>query len=192
MTKSEKWLPIPRYEGFYEVSDWGRVRSLERKITYKDGRVYTVKSKHLKTTPNVNGYPTVALCRNNVGIKHEVHRLVLTAFIGEREEGKQGCHNDGNPLNNNLSNLRWDTVSENRKDCVRHGRNQFSNRTHCPRGHALEIPNLRPADLKNGCRSCLACARASQLIRNRGLSRRLLKELGDKYFESIIKNEKGS
>lgn len=148
MTKSEKWLPIPRYEGFYEVSDWGRVRSLERKITYKDGRVYTVKSKHLKTTPNVNGYPTVALCRNNVGIKHEVHRLVLTAFIGEREEGKQGCHNDGNPLNNNLSNLRWDTVSENRKDCVRHGRNQFSNRTHCPRGHALEIPNLRPADLK--------------------------------------------
>jgi hypothetical protein len=58
--------------------------------------------------------------------KHrDVHTLILEAFIGPRPPGMQCCHKDGNPLNNRLDNLRWDTPSSNSRDTVRHGRCNF-------------------------------------------------------------------
>lgn len=55
------------------------------------------------------------------GNMRRVHRLVLEAFVGPAPAGTEGCHNDGNPQNNALSNLRWDTHAENMLDQVRHG-----------------------------------------------------------------------
>lgn len=92
-----------------------------------------------------------------------VSQLVLKAFVGPRPRGMEGCHNDGNASNNYLSNLRWDTHHENMRDVERHGRNFYRNRTHCPRGHALALPNLVASRVKKGGRSCLACDRATSV-----------------------------
>jgi len=70
------------------------------------------------------GYPTVSLNSLTVGMKYRtflIHRLVLTLFVGPCPPGMQCCHNDGDPKNGRLSNLRWDTVLANGKDRVRHG-----------------------------------------------------------------------
>nr|WP_232111245.1 HNH endonuclease signature motif containing protein [Nocardia wallacei] len=87
------------------------------------------------------------------------HSLVAEAFIGPRPEGLQVCHNDGDPTNNMLANLRYDTPSENQTDIVRHGKHFHANKTHCPSGHAYaehaySIPS-RP-----NARYCRACQRS--------------------------------
>lgn len=55
-------------------------------------------------------------------VRARVHIVVLETFVGPRPDGAEACHNDGNPLNNSLENLRWDTHTGNMQDCVRHGR----------------------------------------------------------------------
>ena len=78
----------------------------------------------LKATFTTNkGHLRVEL-RNGEGRikKYNVHRLVLEAFVGGCPDGHEGCHNDGNPANNHLSNLRWDTPKANWEDRKRHGR----------------------------------------------------------------------
>ena len=76
----------------------------------------------LKAWVGGHGYLCVTL-RNKNGIKkRKVHQLVLEAFIGKRCNGQEGCHNDGNILNNSLLNLRWDTHKNNCSDTVGHGK----------------------------------------------------------------------
>jgi hypothetical protein len=96
------------------------------------------------------------------GRNARIHTLVLEAFAGPRPEGMEGCHNDGNPTNNHIDNLRWDTRSANNQDTLRHGRHEKKRRTHCPRQHPLELPNLIPSRWeKRGHRVCYACALAT-------------------------------
>ena len=76
----------------------------------------------------------------------------------------EGCHNDGNPLNNRLENLRWDTHLENCRDTIRHGRSVQKNRERCPRGHLLVEPNIIASRREQGHRGCLACDRAKAAI----------------------------
>lgn len=64
---------------------------------------------------------TVRLCRNGKYHSYAVHRLVLEAFVGPCPEGMEGCHEDGDPTNNDLTNLRWDTHKGNMLDSVKHG-----------------------------------------------------------------------
>jgi NUMOD4 motif/HNH endonuclease len=122
---NEIWLPIPGFEGAYEVSNLGRVRSLDRLI--KSGRTtgknkgwQTTRGRILKTPPNSFGYPHTQLGRGNT---RQVHSLVLLAFRGPPPAGANGCHNDGNPANCQLDNLRWDTQANNLRDKVTHGTN---------------------------------------------------------------------
>ena len=102
----ETWKDVPRYEGRYQVSDLGRVRSL---LNYggQDERV-------LKICTTQRGYRYVTLRTGNDeerrGKQHLVHRLVLEAFVGPCPKGMRARHLDGNLANNELSNLRWDTV----------------------------------------------------------------------------------
>jgi len=103
----EIWKPIPGHEGQYEVSNHGRVRSFRQ----------SVNGKIRKPTPSVDGHLYITLGR---GVNTTVHALVLLTFIGPRPTGKECCHNDGNPSNNCLSNLRWDTHKENARDIFRH------------------------------------------------------------------------
>lgn len=114
----EVWKKIPGYDG-YEVSNLGQVRSWRS----RNGRGCASSPHLLKSTPFVGRpYLRVALTGNSgVVSHHRVHRLVLEAFIGSCPEGMEGCHKDGNPANNALTNLRWGTKASNFEDQITHG-----------------------------------------------------------------------
>lgn len=133
---TERWRPIADWPG-YEVSDQGRVRSIERVILRRNGIRQTVRARILKQTwdmPGDVGHLTVTVFRK----RRKVHRLVLTAFVGPAPDGHEGCHNDGDPSNNTLQNLRWDTHRANALDRTRHGRHYLANRQQCVRGHEFD------------------------------------------------------
>lgn len=155
---SEAWRPVVGYEGAYEVSDLGNVRSTAR-VTSAGVRL---PGRPKATFLNMHGYPMVSLYLGNVGRQRRVHRLVLEAFVGPCPEGMEGCHSDGDPSNARLPNLRWDTKSENQFDRIRHGRHNHASKTHCSRGHAFEGANLRVTSRQ---RRCVACDQANERVR---------------------------
>ena len=109
----EIWKEIPGYEGYYEISNVGRVRSLTRTITCKDGRQYTMKGDIKFLSLNNKGYYMVNLYKNDKGKKVFVHRLVAEAFIPNPNNLPVVNHKDENPLNNNVDNLEWCTQKYN-------------------------------------------------------------------------------
>jgi hypothetical protein len=114
----EQWRDIPSYEGSYQVSDLGRVRSVPRKQTLVNakGDVYTrtYHGKILKPAPTSSGHLTVVLGR--AGGSQHVHALVLKAFVGAAPQGRETRHIDGNEKNNCLSNLEYATRTRNSQD----------------------------------------------------------------------------
>jgi hypothetical protein len=155
----ERWLPVPGYEGLYEVSDQGRVRSLDRRVATARGDRIT-RGQVLKPSPS-RGYQIVPLSKKGVARRTSVHLIVLAAFVGPRPSGLECCHGNGVRSDNRLENLRWDTRSENQRDAVRHGTNSRVVRTECPRGHAYDAANTRIYVKANGraTRKCRACRR---------------------------------
>ena len=122
----EKWLPINGYGGYYEVSNLGEVRSLNRAIPYERweeryGDKMVLRGRPLKGCTAKDGRRSVTLSKNGKATTKRIHRIVLEAFIGSCPNGMEGCHNDGNPQNNTLNNLRWDTRSANHMDKIKHG-----------------------------------------------------------------------
>lgn len=158
----EQWLPVVGYEGYYEVSDWGNVRSLPRQGTLYNGgtRWYGGKLLALSNSGN-NGYLRVHLSRKNKTRHHLVHHLVMFAFIGPRPfKGADILHEDDNKTNNHLSNLRYDTHSANEREKVQHGRHPQSKKESCPQGHPYTPENTRIQMRPSGpCRFCRTCAR---------------------------------
>ena len=155
---AESWRAIPGWEGYYEVSDLGRVRSLARRIIRSDGRPRTVPELMLKPVVYRNrNRRAVYLVRNRSKQRCLIAVLVLQAFVGPRPPGYVGCHNDGDSMNDVLTNLRWDTISGNSRDSVRHGTHNMVSRTHCPLGHLLAEPNLVASEARRGRRKCRAC-----------------------------------
>lgn len=155
---AEIWLPAYGYESICEVSNHGRVRTLTR--TVRQGhRPMTIKGRMKALVDNGHGRKRVYLHRNGRLERPQVHRLVLETFVGPCPPGMEACHNDGNPANNHVSNLRWDTGSSNMLDKRRHGTDHQVNKTHCPRGHELRGANLRARE--GQLRGCKACNRAS-------------------------------
>ena len=101
----EEWRDIEGYEGRYQVSNEGRVRSLNYNHTWK--------TKELRTAKNGSGYLQVVLCKNGKMKHHFVHRLVYEAFRGEIPEELVINHLDENPANNWLENLETCTQKDN-------------------------------------------------------------------------------
>lgn len=156
----ENWLPIAGYEGLYEVSDLGRVRSLPRVVQYggsRRGTSATIPGGLM--SPHGKLYPMVKLAKGGKKSSFNIHQLVLEAFVGPRPEGYVACHCDGDESNNAVSNLRWDTVTENNRDIVRHGNNLNANKTHCPRGHEYTPENTRRIRKHPTYRYCRQCER---------------------------------
>ena len=117
----EVWQPVQGYEGLYEVSNQGRVRSLDRVQRSKRGALQRFKGRTLKPSL-VEGYEQVALCRNGKAKLRKIHQLVLEAFVGPRPSPQwDACHCDGSRRNNFLANLRWDTKKANQADRLIHG-----------------------------------------------------------------------
>mgnify|MGYP001601663485 CR=1 FL=1 len=113
----EEWRDIPEYEGIYQVSNFGRVKSLDRFILQKysmnPNRIIKVfhKSKILKPQTNLQGYSIVNLYYKNHKFRSErISRLVLTTFNLFPKKGEQASHYpDQDKSNNKLDNLRWET-----------------------------------------------------------------------------------
>lgn len=121
---SEIWKPIPGYEGIYEVSDLGNVRSLDRLCEGRDGRLEIHWGKLLKPQTLYNGYQEVYLSdRARTGKrKHRtVHSLVAEAFLGPRPGNADIMHLDGNRTNNKAWNLQYGTRSENLLQTYQYG-----------------------------------------------------------------------
>ena len=158
---TENWKPVVGYEGLYEVSDQGRVRSLDREVLveYQHGPVVRkYKGRELKLITSTSGYLQVGLWRDGQVSVRYVHRLVLEAFESTCPPGHEACHYDDDPTNNNLDNLRWGTSRANSLDSVRNGTHNNARKTHCVQGHEYTAENTYVTP--DGRRSCRTCQRA--------------------------------
>lgn len=113
---------IPDFPG-YKVGNDGTVWSCLERV-YRNGKRVNNQPgtnwKKLKENLPKAAYYTVGLAKDKKQFTKAIHRLVLENFVGPCPEGMEACHNDGNSLNNNLSNLRWDTHNSNIKDSIKH------------------------------------------------------------------------
>lgn len=128
MLPVEMWKDIPGYEGRYQASSKGRIRSVNSTQSITDSRGRSYKRAHsgavLRQCAGSNGYLYVGL-RKTSSSKNAafvpVHHLIALAFLGNRPNYTQICHTDGNKKNNTADNLRYDTATENHIDVYRIG-----------------------------------------------------------------------
>ena len=168
--KKEIWESVPNFP-LYEVSDWGNVRSLPSSYERKEWRhghkqIVKLKGRLLGGWIKRNylgkiDARLVALRRDGKTHITGVHRLVLLAFRGPAPNGMECCHNDGNPLNNKLNNLRWDTHKNNQADMLRHGTMStppvhFGETLHNARLTDKQIAQIRKTPILHGTKSRLA------------------------------------
>ena len=124
---NENWKDVPGYEGRYQVSDLGRVRSLDHRVRLVAHGVETTRlspGKMLKPgASGATGHLTVAIGKGN---SIPVHTLVALAFLGPRPTKMDVAHWDGDPSNNRVGNLRYATRTSNNQDMTRHGKHRLS------------------------------------------------------------------
>ena len=111
--KKEIWKDINEYEGFYQVSNLGNIKSLKRTANHKCGGTMVVKEKILKQEVVKGNYRRIRLSKHGKTKRFLVHRLVAIAFINIDENRTFVNHIDKNPSNNNLNNLEWVNKREN-------------------------------------------------------------------------------
>lgn len=111
----EVWKDIPNFEGCYQISNMGYIRSLDRFIEYSTGGVRLVGGVLLKPQKNTGGYYQNNLYKNMKHIRVTIHRLVAELFVDGRESDLEVNHIDGDKSNNKYTNLEWCTKSHNQQ-----------------------------------------------------------------------------
>ena len=109
----EIWKDIKKYEGIYQVSNLGRIKSLERKVRHREG-FKLVKAKFLSLCYDKDKYLVIGLWKNGIRINYKVHRLVASEFILNDKNKPSINHKDCNKNNNLVDNLEWVTPKENK------------------------------------------------------------------------------
>lgn len=155
MNEPEEWRVIPGWDGRYEASSAGQIRS------WVNRRYSGPLPRLLSQARQSQGYLMVSLSIGGRTTKHLVHRLVLAAFVGPCPPGNETRHLDGRRGNNRLANLAYGTPGDNGQDRVRHGTtwNPQAHQTHCKRGHPFDEANTL---MWRGQRRCRACGRLRQ------------------------------
>lgn len=116
-----RWVPVPGYEGLYEVAKSGLLRSLPRKCKTKNGATQ-VRPGRLLGHVTAAGYKAARLTDSTGATRRKyVHQLVLEAFVGKCPAGLQALHGEGGACDNSLRNLRWGTPAQNQLDRFRDG-----------------------------------------------------------------------
>ena len=155
---TEEWRPVLGWEGFYEVSDQGRVRALDRVVIRKDmGKPWRYKGRICSQRVGWTPYYAVSLTYHNRKETRLVHHLVCEAFHGPRGDGQVARHLNDVKLDNRAENLAWGSKTDNRRDAVRNGRDYWTSRTHCKFGHEYTPETTRFN--RSGARLCLICSR---------------------------------
>jgi len=174
MEENEIWKDILGYEGVYQVSNLGRIKSLERSWIAGNGGIFNHKEMILVASPKSGGYLTVSLHSNGKQNNKPIHRLVATHFIENKLKLKYVNHKDGNKKNNQINNLEWCTSSDNQKHAYEHNLKKIFT--------GAEHPNSKLVlDLGTGIYydSCTEAASAKN-IRIKNLSRMLSGERKNK------------
>lgn len=168
--ESEEWRPVVGYEGLYEVSNKGRVRSLDRIVDRKNGTARW-PGRTLKPQLGSKGHYGVNLWRGKRSKTEFIHRLVAVAFIPNPDNLPLVRHFDDVKENNSVENLAWGTWSDNAQDAIRNGRdfNRQQDKSHCPKGHPYSGSNLYISP--SGARHCRACKTLYQQGRGRDNAR---------------------
>lgn len=163
---NECWRPIAGFEGIYEASTTGKVRSVDRATKLANGNVRKYRGQLISQFENSAGYYVIRLSKNGKTSPHRVHRIVAETFIGERGQGLEIRHLDGNPKNNDVSNLKYGTHSENMFDKRGHGTDYNANKSVGNCGHTLvdERNLVKSRFASHGHRICLACTRARAYV----------------------------
>lgn len=152
----EEWRDVPGWEGLYQVSDLGRVKSLERVIQDVTGKVLVKKERILNRKPSKStGYKYTTLTLNGTSQVIPVHRLVALAFHPNPSRLPLVRHLNDIKTDNRAVNLAWGTPSDNGDDSVRNGGHRMFKVTHCPKGHEYSEDNTHLNYL--GRRECKTC-----------------------------------
>lgn len=155
----EIWKEVLGFEGLYEVSNHGNVRSVDREVNHNKG-LQSLKGKPKKPSLSTSGYLKVCLYKDNKNHNKYIHRLVISAFSSD-EEKETVNHIDGNKLNNHISNLEWATYKENNNHANSTGLNGTNHRRN--RKGSIKVaqydldmnlvaifPSMREAERKTG------------------------------------------
>ena len=130
----EIWKDIEGYKGLYQVSNLGRVRSLDRRVIRPDGSIMSFRGRMLKQGLTPKFYLKVYPSKRSKKESLQVHRLVALSFIPNPENKSDVNHIDGNKQNNNVKNLEWATALENQlhayKNGLKHAKHGESNGMH--------------------------------------------------------------
>ena len=168
VAQGETWRPVVGYEGYYEGSSHGRVRSLDREILTSHGRKRFYRGQPIRQLV-IHYYARIGLTKNGVTTKWCVHRLVCEAFHCPKPFAEAVVrHLNGKHTDNRPENLTWGTRAENSADMVRHGNAYWGNQTQCIRGHDFSEKNtyryVSPAGVPR--RSCRECDRTRSVAKN--------------------------
>jgi DNA-binding CsgD family transcriptional regulator len=167
-TSTVRYVVLPEFPD-YRIGDDG---SVYRRWDYGPGIGF--QWRRLGGTKNHSGGRVVFLTRaDGTGATRPIHRLVLEAFVGPRPEGTECCHNDGNPANNRLENLRWDTHRANMQDTIKHGTRAPVFGTHSANAR------LDEARVATICDLIRAGERATTIARQFGVSRAAINNIKD-------------
>ena len=142
------------WEGAYEVSSLGRVRSLDRVITDRLGRTHTRKGKIRKLQVKVDGHIAVDLKKNNFRKTYQVHRLMAKSFLPNPHGLPLVRPLNDEPGDNRIENLAWGDKSDNGNDAVRNGKHFWANRTSCSQGHPYQGDSFYDSGRQRVCRVC--------------------------------------
>lgn len=125
----EKWKDIDKYKGYYQISNKGRVRSLDRIVNNRYGK-RVVKSRQMKVFKDSYGYGVVSLCKNGKTEMTRVHRLIAEVFIPNPENKPCINHKNGIKYDNRMSNIEWCTYKENNNHAIKNGLNNQKGELH--------------------------------------------------------------
>ena len=189
-TLIEQWRPVVGYEGLYEVSSTGQVRSIARMVDRPRSGAMAIKSRIRKQFTKRTGHKSTSLSRDGKIVSVDIHRLVAAAFIGPCPSGMEVRHLNGDAADNRVRNLKYGTRQENVQDMIEHGTGFEQSKTHCPRGHAYSGGNLAINKGGKGYagRICRACRSASGYARHHGLMDDF-DSIADSYYAKYIADD---
>ena len=111
--KKEIWKSIKNFEGLYEISNFGRIKSCKRDVLCKDGKIKHYNERILKPAKGKYGRNQYTLCKNGKKYSVRAYRLVAETFLENPNNLQEVNHKDGNNMNDNLDNLEWISSKDN-------------------------------------------------------------------------------